>query len=180
MAEVVIVGGGPVGLTTAIALASAGVETVMVAKHALAADNRTTALLQGSVQALETLAVWPRCHAHAAPLRVMRIVDDTRRLLRAPEVRFEASEIGLPAFGSNIENRFLLAALAARARELPALTLIDDEAVAVVIADANVTVNRKAGAAVSARPPGLSEQPMRPSGADPSAKPEQASRSTDR
>ena len=39
-------------------------------------------------------------------------MDDTARLIRAPEVRFEAEEIGLAAFGHNIENRFLLAELA--------------------------------------------------------------------
>ncbi len=60
----------------------------------------------------------------AAPLRRMRIVDDTARLLRAPEVCFDASEIGLPAFAYNIENRHLLAALESRARDIPALTLI--------------------------------------------------------
>jgi 2-octaprenyl-6-methoxyphenol hydroxylase len=81
----------------------------------------------------------------------MRIIDDTARLLRAPEVRFEASEIGLEAFGQNIENRFLVAALEARARELPGLTRIDDEAEAVEIRDDGVTVRLKAGGAVSAR-----------------------------
>ena len=54
----------------------------------------------------------------------MRLVDDTARLLRAPEVCFDAAEIGLPAFGYNIENRHLLAALESRARDIPALTLI--------------------------------------------------------
>ena len=81
------------------------------ARHRTAggADNRTTALLAGSVTALQTLGVWQRCLPHAAPLRKIRIVDDTARLLRAPEVRFDAAEIGLDAFGHNIENRHLLA-----------------------------------------------------------------------
>ena len=51
----------------------------------------------------------------------MRIVDATSRLIRAPEVRFAAAEIGLEAFGHNIENRHLVAALEARAQTLPAL-----------------------------------------------------------
>src|SRR6185312_1741733 len=114
--EVVIVGGGPAGLTAAIALASAGVETALVASSQAAADHRTSALLQGSVNALETLRVWEYCRDHAAPLRVMRIIDDTGRLVRAREACFAASEIGLDAFGHNIENRFLVAALEARAR----------------------------------------------------------------
>ncbi|MCX7314827.1 MAG: FAD-dependent oxidoreductase, partial [Alphaproteobacteria bacterium] len=112
-AEVAIVGGGPAGLTAAIALATAGVETALIARRP-ASDHRTTALLAGSVTALNTLGAWSDCAAQAAPLRVMRIVDATSRLVRAPEVRFAASEIGLEAFGHNIENRHLLAALNAR------------------------------------------------------------------
>jgi 2-octaprenyl-6-methoxyphenol hydroxylase len=150
-AEVVIVGGGPVGLTAAIALASAGVETVLVAKGPAAPDHRTTALLAGSVRALATLGVWELCQSHAAPLRLMRIVDDTARLLRAPEVCLAASEIGLDAFGHNIENRFLLASLAARAQALAALTRIEDEAGAVEVEAERVTVRLKAGGAVAAR-----------------------------
>jgi 2-octaprenyl-6-methoxyphenol hydroxylase len=150
-AQVAIVGAGPAGLTAAIALASAGVEIALVARLPTASDARTSALLEGSVKALEALGVWSRCREHAAPLRVMRIIDDTPRLLRAPEVCFAASEIGLDAFGYNIENQFLVAALEARARELAALTRIEDEAVAVEIADEQVTVRCNRGAALSAR-----------------------------
>jgi 2-octaprenyl-6-methoxyphenol hydroxylase len=148
--EVAIVGGGPAGLTAAIALAEAGIETALVARRP-AADHRTTALLSGSVIALETLAVWARCAAQAAPLRVMRIVDATSRLIRAPEVRFAASEIGLEAFGHNIENRHLLAALDARAQTLPSLTRIEDDARAIETNDAGATVTLKSGGDIAAR-----------------------------
>src|ERR1700681_3645827 len=148
--EVVIVGGGPVGLTAAIALAGAGVENALVGKPLGGPDNRTTALLASSVTALDTLGVWQHCRENAAPLRVMRIIDDTGRLLRAPEVHFAASEIGLDAFGHNIENRFLLAALDARARALTSLTLIEDAAQAVVIEDTQVTVELKHGGPLAA------------------------------
>ena len=96
-------------------------------------------------------AVWPRCRAQAAPLRTMRIVDDTDRLWRAPEVRFDAAEIGLEAFGWNIENRHLVAALQARAAELAELSRIDDEARAVAIGDDRVTVALAGGGALAAR-----------------------------
>src|SRR4029079_13382013 len=120
--EVAIVGAGPAGLTAAIALASAGVETTLIPKSHSAAERRPTALLASAVTALDALGVWDGCREHAAPLRVLRIIDDTARLLRAPEVRFAAAEIGLDAFGYNIENRFLVAALAARADALAAVT----------------------------------------------------------
>lgn len=149
--EVAVIGGGPAGLTAAIALASAGVETALIARQR-PFDNRTSALLAGSVAALEALGVWPGCAAHAAPLRMMRIVDDTGRLVRGPEVEFSASEIGLEAFGHNLENRHLLAALEPRARTCPSIAWVEDEAVAVETQGTrSVSVSLKTGGSVAAR-----------------------------
>src|ERR1700730_4963020 len=55
---------------------------------------------------------------------------------------------GLEEFGHNVENRFLLAALEQRARGLPSLRWIADEATAVDIADRSATVTLKPGAAM--------------------------------
>jgi 2-octaprenyl-6-methoxyphenol hydroxylase len=148
--EVAVIGAGPAGLMAALALASAGVRTKLIGKQGVA-DNRTTALLAGSVAALESLGVWPLCRAQSAPLSTLRIVDDTGRLIRAPEVRFEASEIGLDAFGYNIENRHLVAALNERSRETAALTIDDDEAVEITTRANEVSVQLKSGGAVSAK-----------------------------
>jgi 2-octaprenyl-6-methoxyphenol hydroxylase len=141
-AEVAIIGAGPAGLVSAIALAAAGVDTLLVAPPALP-DHRTTALLAGSVTALDTLGVWENCARAAAPLKNLRIVDDTRRLFRAPEVLFAAAEIDREAFGYNIENHYLIAALQARAAILdltstpaPALA-IESDAPAVTIRHAD-------------------------------------------
>jgi 2-octaprenyl-6-methoxyphenol hydroxylase len=136
--QVIVVGAGPAGLTAAISCAAAGVHVVLIGQSP--ADNRTTALLAGSVTALETLGVWQHCAQHAAPLRTMRLIDDTGRLIRAPEVKFESGEIGLDAFGWNIENRHLIAALNARARELPSLQIIDARVDAVELGPDSVTV----------------------------------------
>jgi 2-octaprenyl-6-methoxyphenol hydroxylase len=144
-AEVAVVGGGPAGLVCAIALAAAGVDTLVVAPPR-AADIRTTALLAGSVTALHTLGVWERCLPDAAPLLKIRLVDDTARLLRAPEVLFDAAEIGLEAFGHNIENRHLLAALEARATELK-LVRIATPAIAVESDEDGVTIKHASGTA---------------------------------
>lgn len=148
--DVAVVGAGPAGLMAAIALASAGVATTLIGRKP-AADHRTSALLAGSITALETLGVWAACRSRAAPLRTMRIVDDTERLIRAPEVSFAASEIGLEAFGYVIENHHLLAALETRASELQALTRIDDEAQAVEIDAQRVTIKLKSGTEVAAQ-----------------------------
>ena len=144
-ASAIVVGGGPAGLTAAIALVAGGVDCVLVGKRPHAADNRTTALLSGSVTALTTLGVWRICAEQAAPLRAMRIVDDTARLWRAPEVKFDAREIGLDAFGHNIENRYLLAALERHARGLAGLRMVEDEVLSIAPGERTATVALKSG-----------------------------------
>ena len=144
----IVVGGGPAGLTAAISLAEGGVHTALVGLRPAKADNRTTALLAGSVAALDTLGVWSMCAGKAAPLRTMRIVDDTGRLWRAPEVKFSADEIELDAFGHNIENRYLIEALTKRAHKLSALSIVEDEVVAVSSQADAVVVSLKDGDAL--------------------------------
>jgi 2-octaprenyl-6-methoxyphenol hydroxylase len=149
--DIAVIGGGPAGLSAAIAVAVSGAKTALVARRAPYVDNRTTALLGGSVDFLEQLNVWPRCKDRAAALQVMRLVDDTGRLIRAPEVRFSCDEIGLDAFGYNIDNRTLTSALEERAAELPGLTRFDDEADAVSPEDADVAIRTRQGTSLSAR-----------------------------
>jgi 2-octaprenyl-6-methoxyphenol hydroxylase len=149
--DVAVVGGGPAGLSAAIALAETGAQTALIARRAAYTDNRTTALLGASVDFLRELAVWRRCEDKAAALQTMRLVDDTGRLIRAPEVRFAADEIGLEAFGYNIENRILMEALEARAAELPGLIRLDDEAESVAPAEDDVVIRTAGGNKLSAR-----------------------------
>ena len=148
--EVAVIGAGPAGLTAAIALAAAGIETALIAK-AGEPDYRTTALMSGSVAALEALDVWPGCCDQAAALEVMRIVDDRPGLLRGPEVAFDAQEIGLPAFGYNIENRHLIAALDARVRELPALRRTEGIGQSIVVDGERACIQLVNGREVRAR-----------------------------
>ncbi len=146
-AEVAVVGGGPAGLMTAIALATAGVDTVLIAPKP-EDDHRTTALLTGSVTALMTLQAWDACRSAAAPLVSIRIVDDTRRLLRAPEIVFTAAEIGLDAFGYNIENRHLLSALYQRAAQLP-IKRVTAPAQSIAVRDTDVAIHFADGMALA-------------------------------
>ncbi|MGY3482146.1 2-octaprenyl-6-methoxyphenol hydroxylase [Bradyrhizobium sp. USDA 4011] len=149
--DVIVIGGGPAGLTAAIALADAGARTALLARRAPYADNRTTALLGASTEILERLDVWRRCSDKAAALKTMRLVDDTGRLIRAPEVRFSSDEIGREQFGFNIDNRSLVAALEERAGEMAALTRFDDEAASVQPENTAVTVVTRQGQSLSAR-----------------------------
>jgi 2-octaprenyl-6-methoxyphenol hydroxylase len=131
--QIAVVGAGPAGLASALALSAFGCEAILVAPAydpALAAkDMRTTALLSSSLNLLENLGVWRLCKEAAAPLTSIRIADDRDDLLRAPEVLFNASELGLSAFGANIPNAALISALNAAAEAAPALSLLATSAV---------------------------------------------------
>lgn len=103
---IAVVGAGPIGKIAAIHLAQTGDEIVLIGPSP-PEDARTTAIMDDGIKMLDTINVWPSLKDHAAALRSMRIVDGTKRLIRTPEARYDASEIGLEAFGYNIQNRNL-------------------------------------------------------------------------
>jgi 2-octaprenyl-6-methoxyphenol hydroxylase len=109
--DVAVVGGGPAGLATAIALADAGARVALIAPRPGVDDWRTTALLGDSIDLLERHGVWSELRTVAAPLRRMRLVDASDRLFRAPDLSFDAREIGRDLFGYNVANGPLVAAL---------------------------------------------------------------------
>ena len=110
-AEILIAGTGPVGMIAALGLAHAGFAVVLVGPQPRRDDRRTTALMRPALGYLDRLGVLPDVADMSAPLRAMRIVDATSRLLRGPVVTFRASEIGEDSFGLNMPNSALLSAL---------------------------------------------------------------------
>lgn len=111
-ARILVAGTGPAGLIAALAFAEAGFPVTLVGPEASAPDGRTTALMNPALQVLARLGVLEDIKPKAAPLKVMRIVDATRRLIRSPVVTFRASEIGEDQFGLNLPNSVLNPALA--------------------------------------------------------------------
>lgn len=122
--DVAVVGAGAAGLAAGIALAGRGWRVAVLGEAAARRDGRTVALMDGSVRFLEEIGAWARLAADASPLETLSIIDDTGSLLRAPPVAFHASDIGLDAFGQNVESATLVDGLAAQARATPGLTAL--------------------------------------------------------
>ena len=122
--DIVVAGNGPIGMAAAIALADVGFKVAIAGPQPRRPDQRTTALMMPSIHMLQSLGVWDHLSATAAPLRAMRIVDGTSRLVRSRPVTFRASEVGEDAFGYNLQNLALNAALAGRLEQHRDVTVI--------------------------------------------------------
>ncbi len=111
--RILVAGTGPVGLVAALALANAGVRVTLAGPAPSGDDRRTTALMTPALAMLDGLGLMDALRPRGAPLKTMRIVDATSRLVRSPTVTFRAAEIGEDHFGLNLPNRDLNAALEA-------------------------------------------------------------------
>ncbi|WP_353640794.1 UbiH/UbiF family hydroxylase [Mesorhizobium sp. WSM2239] len=131
--NVIVAGTGPAGLIAALGLAHTGFRVTLAGPEVGRNDGRTTALMSPALGFLDTLGILDAIQAKAAPLRAMRIVDATNRLIRSPVVTFHAGEVGEEFFGLNVPNRALNAALeravAAHSRIEWRRTLVDSWAV---------------------------------------------------
>jgi len=123
--DVLIVGGGMVGLTFAVALGGAGLEVVVVDREDPATlldapyDGRASAIAYGSRRVLEGLGAWPGMAAAAEPIFDIRVSDGDAPLF----LHYDHRAIGEEPLGHIIENRAVRRALFARQSEIPAIDL---------------------------------------------------------
>jgi 2-octaprenyl-6-methoxyphenol hydroxylase len=149
--DAAVVGAGPAGLAVVLALNHVGADVALIGPPSSAGrDTRTAALLVSSVDLFKRLQVWPVLASHAAPLKAIRIVDASRSLFPAPDITFEARELGLEAFGYNIANTVLVDALYASARRN--LPLVSPASVlGVALDETEARLDLSEGEAVTAR-----------------------------
>lgn len=149
--DVAVVGTGAAGLSCALALSRDGVRVALVGADGPLPDGRTVALLDGSVRLLRALRVWDAIAPMAAPLAELHIVDDTGSLFRPPPARFQAGEIGLDAFGWNVENTRLVEGLRAAARQAGTITAFSSNATGFEAGEAEAALRLEDGRALTAR-----------------------------
>lgn len=151
--DIVIVGGGMVGLSLAIALGQSGLAVTVVDREAPARaaadpfDGRGSAIAWGSAQVLRGLGLWPDLAAHAAPIEEIRVSDGASLLF----LHYDRRDIGADPLGYIIENRFTRRALYARLASLPSVRLVAPGAVRNLVRNAgHVIATLGDGATVTA------------------------------
>src|SRR6185369_3104716 len=117
-ADVIILGGGLVGLSLALALDRHGLSVIVVdpadpaTQIAPAYDGRATAVASASWRMLETIGIADRLEGMTCPIRAIRVSD----ALEPGGILFDTdpgaeSGAGEDPLGTMVENRLLRAAL---------------------------------------------------------------------
>ncbi len=129
--DVIVSGGGMVGLTLALALGQGGLKTVVVdalppeKTVAPEFDGRVSALAYAAVRMMRALNVWPHLESQAQPIREILVSDGAIGRTASPfSLHFDAQEVGADSLGHIAENRHIRAALFAAIAAEKNVTLI--------------------------------------------------------
>ena len=118
--DLIIIGGGLTGLTLAVAVAGAGLRTLLVEARPLedavapTFDGRVTAVAPASRSLLEGIGVWPEVVGQAEPILDIEVRERTA----SEGVHYDHRELDGRPLGHIVENRVLNRALVQRARGL--------------------------------------------------------------
>jgi 2-octaprenyl-6-methoxyphenol hydroxylase len=117
-ADIIVCGGGMVGLTLGLAAAQGGLKVMVV--DALAPekvleagfDGRVSALAYASERMLTALGVWPHLERQTQPIREILVTDGKAGSPASPfSLHFDSLELGAASLGHIAENRHIRAAL---------------------------------------------------------------------
>ncbi len=123
--DVLIVGGGFIGGTLAVALAGAGLSVAVVDKTTPEAgldrafDGRASAIALASRRLFEAVGLWRKMANDASPIREIRVSDNTSPLF----LHYDHTDLGDEPFGYMLENRSIRKALFEALGEIPGIYL---------------------------------------------------------
>ena len=136
-ADVLIIGGGMVGATLAVALAEIPMDVIAVDRQgpadALDAefDGRASAIALASRRLFDGLGLWQGMEGDAAPIRHIRVSEGASPLF----LHYDHREAGAGPFGYMVENRMIRAALARRLGGLERVRIVAPAGIASVQRD---------------------------------------------
>ena len=153
--QVIIVGGGMVGLSLSLMLAKANIAVKLleavkypnyddqnVAPYHSSFDARNTALSRRSVQIYQKLGLWDALQQHATPILQVHITEQGS----FGKARLIAEQEKVESFGQVIENAWLGRVLLNQVRQQPLIELIDGVQVTALTQDAEqVHIEAKRG-----------------------------------
>ena len=126
--DVIIVGGGMVGATLAVALAEQSSLNIAIIEAFLAkpiaesdkADLRVSALTRASEALFKNLGIWQ----HLITRRISPFTDMEIWETNSSTLHFDSADIGEPLLGYIVENRHIQQACLARCKQLSNITLL--------------------------------------------------------
>lgn len=131
--DIIIIGGGLVGLTTAIGLDQAGFSVTVIDRLPRgdmtleSFDGRSAALAYAPCQLLDVLGIWDYMQPDAQPILEIRVTDGRKPSLM--HLHFDNEELGDGPLGHLMENRHTRLALMRRLQDCQNVTWLDGETV---------------------------------------------------